>query len=102
MMAAESMLSKRRVIRITAALLFLLQLFSSHIYCIQLITCALSHSYKQNNNMFSKMMIKERSLFGLITNDKMIFTNKMIKLAPHHCNSIRFNVSSRLNTKMLS
>ena len=34
MMTAESMLSKRPVLRITAALFFLLKLFSSHIYCI--------------------------------------------------------------------
>ena len=34
MMTAEFMLSKRPVLRFTAALFFLLKLFSSHIYCI--------------------------------------------------------------------
>ena len=34
MMLAESMLSNRLVLKITAALFFLLKLFSSHIYCI--------------------------------------------------------------------
>ena len=34
MMTAEFMLSKRSVLRFTAALFFLLKLFSSHIYCI--------------------------------------------------------------------
>ena len=34
MIAEESMLSKRPVLRFSAALLFLLQLLSSHIYCI--------------------------------------------------------------------
>ena len=34
MMTAESMLSKRPVLRFTAALFFLLKPFSSHIYCI--------------------------------------------------------------------
>ena len=34
MITAESMLSKRPVLRITVVLLFLLKLFSSHIYCI--------------------------------------------------------------------
>ena len=33
MMTAEFMLSKRPVLRFTAALFFLLKLFSSHIYC---------------------------------------------------------------------
>ena len=33
-MTAESMLSKRPVLRFTAALFFLLKLFSSHIYCM--------------------------------------------------------------------
>ena len=36
MMTAESMLSKRPVLRITAALLFFLELFSSLIYCVVL------------------------------------------------------------------
>ena len=34
MITAESMLSKRPVLRFTAALFFLLKLFSSHVYCI--------------------------------------------------------------------
>ena len=34
MMTAEFMLSKRPVLRFTAALFFLLKLFSSHVYCI--------------------------------------------------------------------
>ena len=34
MMTAESMLSKRSVLRITVALFFLFELFSSQIYCI--------------------------------------------------------------------
>ena len=34
MMTAESMLSKRPVLTIFAALFFLLKLFSSHVYCI--------------------------------------------------------------------
>ena len=34
MMTAEFMLSKRPVLRFTAALFFLLKLFSSHIYCV--------------------------------------------------------------------
>ena len=34
MMTAEFMLSKRPVLRFTAALFYLLKLFSSHIYCI--------------------------------------------------------------------
>ena len=34
MITAESMLSKRPVLRITAALILLIQLFSFHIYCI--------------------------------------------------------------------
>ena len=34
MMTAESILSKRPVLRFTVALLFLLKLFSSHIHCI--------------------------------------------------------------------
>ena len=36
MMTAESMLSKRPVLRFTVALLFLLKLFLSHIYCIMI------------------------------------------------------------------
>ena len=36
MMTAESMLSKRPVLRITVTLIFLIQLFSFHIYCIQI------------------------------------------------------------------
>ena len=36
MMTAEFMLSKRPVLRFTAALFFLLKLFSSHIYGIQI------------------------------------------------------------------
>ena len=36
MMTAESTLSKRAVLRFTVALLFLLMLFSSHIYCTNL------------------------------------------------------------------
>ena len=35
MMGVESMLSKRRVLQVTAALVFLPQIFSSRIYCIQ-------------------------------------------------------------------
>ena len=34
MMTAESMLSKRRVLRVGAVLFFLFKLFSSHICCI--------------------------------------------------------------------
>ena len=34
MMTADSMLSKRPVLRFTVALFFLLELLSSHIYCI--------------------------------------------------------------------
>ena len=34
MMTAESMLSKHPVLRFIAALFFILELFSSHIYCI--------------------------------------------------------------------
>ena len=37
MMTAESMLSKRSVLRFTVALLFLLTLFSSRVNCIKLI-----------------------------------------------------------------
>ena len=44
MMTAEFMLSKRPVLRFTAALFFLLKLFSSHIYCI-LMSEALRISY---------------------------------------------------------
>ena len=50
MMTAEFMLSKRPVLRFTAALFFLLKLFSSHIYCI--LQCllfsnkSLNHSFK--------------------------------------------------------
>ena len=35
MMTAESILSKRLVLRFIVALLFLFKLFSSHIYCIR-------------------------------------------------------------------
>ena len=39
MMTVEFMLSKRPVLIFTAALFFLLKLFSSHIYCIPKLAC---------------------------------------------------------------
>ena len=48
MMTAEFMLSKRPVLRFTAALFFLLQLFLSHIYCINSI-CSLEKMERATN-----------------------------------------------------
>ena len=50
MMAAESMLSKRSVLRFKVALFFLLKLFSSHIYCTTKITMLLHASTIPNSS----------------------------------------------------
>ena len=41
MMTAESTLSKRAILRFAVALLFPLKLFSSHVYCIDLLSFAI-------------------------------------------------------------
>ena len=47
MMTAESMLSKRPVLRFTVVLLFFLKVFSSHVYCIPI------YLYKIANTMIT-------------------------------------------------
>ena len=49
MMTAESMLSKRSVLRFTLALFFLIKLFSFHIYCIPHFWCILGQQSRSRS-----------------------------------------------------